>query len=155
MRADYDGNPFTHATWLHRAGDQFGFDSIHQVGLRSGERTEWQFAREHTAWSTSALNLPPEVRQRIGDRPVYLSVDIDVLDPAHAPGTGCPEPGGFTFRELAEFLYSLEDLNVRAMDVMEVAPQVDAANITAAAAAKVIREAILLFGRSSGRPDSP
>ncbi len=142
MRADYEGERFSHATWLHRAGDEFGFPDIYQVGLRSGERAEWVFAREHNAWVSSELSLPHD---EFRDRPVYVSIDIDVLDPAHAPGTGCPEPGGFTFRELAEFLYSLARLNVRAMDVMEVAPQVDAANITAAAAAKLIREAILLF----------
>jgi agmatinase len=146
MRADYEGEPFTHATWLHRVGDEFGFDIVHQVGLRSGDRGEWQFAREHAAWSTTSLSLPWHIRERIGERPVYLSIDIDVLDPAHAPGTGCPEPGGVTFRELASFLYGLADLQVVAMDVMEVSPQVDPANITAAAAAKLIREAVLLFG---------
>jgi agmatinase len=90
--------------------------------------------------------LPPPVRERIGTRPVYVSIDIDVLDPAHAPGTGCPEPGGVTFRELASFLYGLKDLNVVGVDVMEVSPSLDPANITAAAAAKLVREAILLFG---------
>jgi agmatinase len=142
MRADYDGEPFTHATWLYRVGDEYGFERIYQVGPRSGERAEWLFARAHTAWTSSELTLP---RETIRDRPVYLSIDIDVLDPAHAPGTGCPEPGGVTFRELAAFLYSLDGLNLRAMDVMEVAPLVDAPNITAAAAAKLIREAVLLF----------
>jgi agmatinase len=145
MRADYAGELFSHATWLHRVGDEFGFDIIHQAGLRSGERGEWQFARQRTAWSTTSLSLPGEVRDRIGRRPVYVSIDIDVLDPAHAPGTGCLEPGGVTFRELAAFLYELADLRVVAMDVMEVSPQVDPANITAAAAAKLIREAVLLF----------
>ncbi len=146
MRPDYDGKPLTHATWLHHAGLEFGFASIHQVGLRSGDRAEWRLAREKTAWSSTDLHLPQEVRQRIGRRPVYVSIDIDVLDPAHAPGTGCPEPGGVTFRELAEFLYGLEGLRVVALDVMEVSPDLDPANITAAAAAKLVREAILLFG---------
>ncbi len=145
MRADYEGERFSHATWLHRAGDEFGFENIHQVGLRSGERAEWQFARGRNALVSRELSVPHAVLESIGQRPVYVSIDIDVLDPAHAPGTGCPEPGGYTFRELADFLYSLGDLNVRALDVMEVAPQVDAANLTAAAAAKLIREAILLF----------
>ena len=146
MRSDYDGQQFTHATWLNHVGQEFGFDIIHQVGLRSGERSEWQMARERTAWSSTDLALPQSVRERIGRRPLYISIDIDVLDPAHAPGTGCPEPGGVTFRELAAFLYSLEGLNVVALDVMEVAPNLDASNITAAAAAKLVREAILLFG---------
>ena len=95
-----------------------------------------------------ARNLLMGLGDRIGQRPVYVSIDIDVLDPAHAPGTGCPEPGGVTFRELSNFLYSLEGLRVVALDVMEVSPNLDAANITAAAAAKLVREAILLFSTS-------
>jgi agmatinase len=146
MRPDYFGQPLTHATWLHHVGEEYGFETIHQVGLRSGDKREWQIARHQTAWSSTELSLPLSVRERIGRRPVYVSIDIDVLDPAHAPGTGCPEPGGVTFRELAAFLYSLQGLQVAAVDVMEVAPNLDAANITAAAAAKLVREAILLFG---------
>jgi len=146
MRPEYEGEAFTHATWLNRVGQEYGFSIIHQVGLRSGDRHEWETARRQTAWSTTDLNLPRSIRQRIGQLPVYVSIDIDVLDPAHAPGTGCPEPGGVTFRELAAFLVSLEGLHVVALDVMEVSPNLDAANITAAAAAKLIREAILLFG---------
>jgi agmatinase len=146
MRPDYDGEALTHATWLHHVGLEFDFGVIHQFGLRSGDRAEWALARARTAWSTTELTLPTDVREQIGSQPVYLSLDIDVLDPAHAPGTGCPEPGGVTFRELADFLVSLDDLRVVALDVMEVSPSVDAANITAAAAAKLIREAILLWG---------
>jgi agmatinase len=146
LRPDYEGVALTHATWLHHVGQEFGFGVVHQVGLRSGDRHEWDTARRETAWSSTELSLPATVRERIGHQPLYVSVDIDVLDPAHAPGTGCPEPGGVTFRELATFLYSLEGLRVVALDVMEVSPNLDAANITAAAAAKLVREAILLFG---------
>jgi agmatinase len=146
MRPDYAGETLTHATWLYQVGQEFGFPIVHQVGLRSGDRREWATARRETAWSTTDLSLPASVRSAIGKKPMYVSIDIDVLDPAHAPGTGCPEPGGVTFRELAAFLYSLEGLRVVALDVMEVSPNHDAANITAAAAAKLVREAILLFG---------
>jgi agmatinase len=119
---------------------------VHQVGLRSGERAEWQLARSRTAWSSTELELPAVVRERLGGRAVYVSIDIDVLDPGIAPGTGCPEPGGVTFRELAGFVYGLRGLRVVGLDVMEVSPRLDSANITAAAAAKLVREAILLFG---------
>jgi agmatinase len=146
IRHDYEGNLFSHATWLHRVGEQFGFLNIHQVGVRSGDRAEWQTAREKTAWSSPTLELPHNVRAAIGRRPLYVSIDIDVLDPAYAPGTGCPEPGGVTFQELVSFLYSLKSLRVVALDVMEVSPRLDGANITAAAAAKLVREAVLLFG---------
>jgi agmatinase len=146
MRPDYEGQALSHATWLNHVGQEFGFQVVHQVGLRSGDRLEWQLARRATAWSSTELSVPRSVRERIGRRPVYVSIDIDVLDPAHAPGTGCPEPGGATFRELVDFVYSLEGLRVVALDVMEVSPDLDAASITAAAAAKLVREAVLLFG---------
>ena len=148
MRPDYEGQAIAHATWLNHVGQEFGFGIIHQVGLRSGDRHEWQLARRETAWSSPELNLPISVRDHIGRRPVYVSIDIDVLDPAHAPGTGCPEPGGVSVRELLNFVYGLEGLRVVALDVMEVSPKIDPANITAAAAAKLVREAILLFGSS-------
>jgi agmatinase len=146
MRPEYDGQAITHATWLNVVGQEFGFSVVHQVGVRSGDRQEWQAARRATAWSSTELSVPMSVRQRIGHQPVYVSIDIDVLDPSHAPGTGCPEPGGVSFRELADFLYGLEGLSVVAFDVMEVSPNLEASNITAAAAAKLVREAVLLFG---------
>ena len=102
-------------------------------------------AREKTAWTSPELLLPRHIRDGLQGTPVYVSIDIDVLDPAYAPGTGCPEPGGFTFRELADLLYSLRGLRVVALDVMEVSPGTDPAGITAIAAAKLIREAVLLF----------
>jgi agmatinase len=145
MRPDYDGQALSHATWLNHVGQEFGFDVVHQVGVRSGDKREWHLARRSTAWSSTELHLPSSVRERVGRRPVYVSIDIDVLDPAHAPGTGCPEPGGVTFRELVGFVYGLEGMRVVGLDVMEVSPHHDPANITAAAAAKLVREAILLF----------
>ncbi len=146
IREQYEGEALSHATWLYHAGLEFGFQDIFQLGLRSGEREEWRLSRERSALSSMELDLPAAARERIGTRPVYVSVDIDVLDPAHAPGTGCPEPGGATFRELAAFLYTLHDLRVVGLDVMEVSPNLDPTNITAAAAAKIVREAVLLFG---------
>ena len=126
MRARLRRRAVSHATWLHRVGEEFGFrpSSTRWACARASEPSGASRAT-HTAWTTTDLSLPRRLRTRIGDRPVYLSIDIDVLDPAHAPGTGCPEPGGVTFRELAEFLYGLADLHVVALDVMEVSPQVD------------------------------
>jgi len=145
IRPAYEGTVLTHASWLYHAGQQFGFDSIYQVGLRSGERQEWRFARAHTALCTPELALPAGTRRRLGAGPVYLTIDIDVLDPAFAPGTGCPEPGGVSFRELAAFLYGLRGLHIVGLDVMEVSPNVDPAGVAAVGAAKLIREAVLLF----------
>lgn len=145
MRTEYEGIALTHASWVYHAGCEWGFDIV-QLGLRSGERQEWSRAHSHTMWSSPALDLSPALRSLLADKPVYLTVDIDVLDPAYAPGTGSPEPGGATFDELIHFLYSLAGLNVVGLDVVEVAPELDPSGITAVAAAKVIREVMLMFG---------
>ena len=93
---------------------------------------------------------PARIRERVGDLPVYLSVDIDVLDPAHAPGTGTPEPGGLTTRELQAILRGLDGLDLVGADVVEVAPSYDHAELTALAAANVVYEYLGLFARLAG-----
>ena len=146
LRAQWEGRAITHASWTHQAGVEFGFDNIYQLGVRSLAREEWDAARLRVAWHNEALTFPDTVAAQLRRRPVYLTIDIDVLDPAAAPGTGCPEPGGVTFRDLQHLLYVLGAFDVVAFDVVEVAPRLDPAEITAAAAAKLVREAILLFG---------
>ena len=145
LRESYEGQALTHATWAYHAGTDFGFDSLVQLGLRSGAREEWPRTRE-TAWSSAKLEVSEAARAKLSAHPVYLTVDIDVLDPSAAPGTGCPEPGGVTYAELEEFLQGLADLRVVAVDVVEVAPALDPSEITAAAAAKVVRDSVLMFG---------
>src|SRR5207248_2589406 len=127
------------------AGVEFGFESLFQFGIRSFARKEVEAARR-VAWSSGELALPEEVAGQLRGRPLYLTIDIDVLDPSLAPGTGSPEPGGASFGEVAAFLYGLAGFDVVAVDVVEVAPNLDPSEITAAAAAKLVREAILLFG---------
>src|SRR6202042_61234 len=98
------------------------------------------------------------IRSRVGDRPVYVSIDVDVLDPAHAPGTGTPEPGGLTSRELQLLLRGMDGIDVVGADVVEVAPAYDHAELTALAAANLAYEVLGLLSlrRSSGQPvDAP
>jgi agmatinase len=151
LRAEWEGRAITHASWTHQAGVEFGFDAVFQLGVRTLAREEWDAARLWVAWHNESLSFPEEVADRLRGRPVYLTVDIDVLDPSAAPGTGCPEPGGVTFRELLHLLYELGAFDVVAFDVVEVAPNLDPSEITAVAAAKLVREAILLFGRTRER----
>lgn len=92
------------------------------------------------------------IRERVGDLPVYISIDVDVLDPSHAPATGTPEPGGLTTRELQLLLHSLVDLDIVGADVVEVAPAYDHAQITALAAAGVVFDLLALFARAHERP---
>jgi agmatinase len=143
---ELDGRRVAHGTWACRLGEEVGFEDIILLGVRSGTRDEWQRARA-CRWVSGEVVLPDYVRAAIADRPVYFSVDIDVLDPSAAPGTGTPEPPGISSAALFEFLYSLRDLRLVALDVNEILPEVDPAGITAITGAKLIREAAVLFGR--------
>ena len=141
---ELEGRRLSHGTWAARLDDEWGLECLAFLGVRSGTREEWRRARA-AACCSSELRVPAPLLERLAETPVYLSVDIDLLDPAAAPGTGCPEPGGPSSRDLFRFLYSLKGLNVVGLDVMEVLPRVDSAGVTAAVAAKLIREAAILF----------
>ncbi|KDN21040.1 agmatinase [Amycolatopsis rifamycinica] len=159
----YFGEPYTHGTPFRRASEEGLLDTsaLSHVGTRGplyGKRdleedrrlgfgivTSGDVMRRGVAETVDAL------RQRIGDRPLYVSVDIDVLDPAHAPGTGTPEAGGLTSRELLEILRGLRDLNLVGADVVELAPAYDHAEITAIAASHVAYDlvSLLALGKSA------
>jgi agmatinase len=136
-------------------------DSSAHVGIRSPLYAETDLTedRELGFATVSAADLATtgvdqaidRLRSRVGSNPVYISVDIDVLDPAHAPGTGTPEPGGLTSRELQMILRGLTDLNLVGADVVEVAPAYDHAELTALAAANVAYELLSLFALRAAR----
>ncbi|MDQ3648084.1 MAG: agmatinase [Actinomycetota bacterium] len=150
LREEYEGQAITHASWLYHAGLEHRFDDVFQLGVRSGAREEWPTARDRCRFSSRALRLPEHLGAHLRERPLYLTIDIDVLDPATAPGTGCPEPGGPTFTEVERFVQSLEGAQIVAADLVEVSPRLDPSGATAAAAAKLLREVVLLpSGQSS------
>lgn len=151
LRAEWEGEPITHASWAYQAGVEFGFENVFQFGIRSLAREETAAAR-HVGWTSPELVMPGAVAERLRERPLYLTIDIDVLDPSIAPGTGSPEPGGVSFRDLAGFLYALAQFRVVAFDLVEVAPNLDPSEVTSAAAAKLVREGILLFGTTPSFP---
>lgn len=146
LRESYAGETYCHASWAYHVGSAFGFDHIVQLGIRSGLREEFRLGRARCAHFGMGLDLPAPVRAQLAARPVYLTLDIDVLDPAFAPGTGTPESDGPTFHELAACLYALADLHIVALDINEVAPPHDPSGITRAAAAKLAREMMLMYG---------
>lgn len=136
-----------HGTWACRLGEELGsYQDFIMLGMRSGTRDEWQRSLG-CRWVSPEVVLPDHLRTVVADHPIYLSVDIDVLDPSAAPGTGTPEPPGISSRELFSFLYSLKGMNVVGMDVNEILPEVDPAGITAITGAKLIREATIQFAR--------
>jgi len=145
LRETYEREPLSHACTMRRIWEILGDDRIVQLGVRSYTREEWRFARSHCRWSLDSLALPETVLAELRARPVYLTLDVDVLDPAFAPGVGNPEPGGPAFSDLCAALRALGRVRVVGMDVVEVSPLFDPAEITATAAAKLVRELILQF----------
>jgi len=146
LRESYAGATYGHASWAYHVGREFGYDRLVQLGIRSGLREEFRFARERCACFSMDLRLPEAVRAELATYPLYLTLDIDVLDPACAPGTGTPEAGGVAYRELFDCLYGLAGMRVVAMDINEVAPPLDPTGVTSAVAAKLVREMVLMFG---------
>jgi agmatinase len=144
LRDDYLGAALSHATVMRRIGDFLGRQNLFGFGIRSACAPELETARESGAFFTHRV-LPGlvETLSALRDRPVYVSLDMDVVDPAFAPGVGTPEPAGVTPRELLDTLGLLRQLRVIAWDVVEVNPAVDPAGITALLAARVVRDALL------------
>ncbi len=143
LRDEYEGQMWSHACTARRIWEAVGDGRVVQLGVRSGTREEWEFARRHCRWAMGVLALPETVRAELTAHPVYLSVDVDVLDPAVAPGVGNPEPGGPGFTDVLEAVYALRGLRVAAMDLVEAAPPLDPSGATAVAAAKLLREMVL------------
>jgi agmatinase len=159
----YFGAPYTHGTPFRRASEEGLIDhsaSLH-VGIRGSLYDKADLEDDTTAgfrilssrqFARDSLDgLIERMLDRLGDRPVYVSVDIDVLDPAHAPGTGTPEAGGLTSRELLEMLRALPPRNVVGADVVEVAPAYDHAELTGIAASHVVYELISAMAVVDGK----
>ncbi len=145
LREDYMGETLSHATVLKRIWDVLGDGKIYQFGIRSGTKEEFEWAKEHLYLEKfSADTLSSKVEELKG-KPIYLTVDLDVLDPSVFAGTGTPEPGGITMREMLASLVSMKGLNFVGADVVELSPHYDASGVSTAVACKVIREVALLL----------
>ena len=145
LRDDYLGAKLSHACVIRRCHDLIGDGKIHQFCIRSGEREEWQFARQHTDLHPFSFGgLEQLVRElEKSQAPVYFTIDLDCLDPSVFPGTGTPEAGGVTFMQLLNALRLVAKTNVVATDVNELAPMLDVSGASTAVACKVVRELLL------------
>lgn len=147
LRDDYLGVKLSHACVMRRCHDLIGDGRIHQFGIRSGDRSEFDFARAgHTDFHPLSLEGVDAVVATLEKQqvPVYLTIDLDVLDPAIFPGTGTPEAGGVSFNELREALMTIcSRLNIVGLDVTELAPTLDASGVSTAVAGKLVREMLL------------
>ena len=143
LREAYLDAKLSHATVIRRIHDFLGDGKIHQFGIRSGERAEFQFAKEHTNLHKYNLDGLKETVAALKDTPVYLTIDLDVFDPGVFPGTGTPEAGGIFFMEFVESLKLISQLNIVALDVNELLPTLDQSGASTALACKVVRELLL------------
>jgi agmatinase len=165
----YFGEPYTHGTPFRRASEEGLLDREHclHIGIRGPlydpadltDSFDLGFATIHCVEleTLGVAGVIERMRARLGDRPVYVSVDIDVLDPAHAPGTGTPEAGGMSSRELLAVLRGLMGANIVSADIVEVSPAYDHAEITGIAAAHVGYEllSVLALSPRAGDTDLP
>lgn len=145
LREDYLGEPLSHACVIRRSWELLGDGRIYQFGIRSGLKSEFEWAKSHTTLQRFNMSGLKEVIASLKGRPVYLTIDLDILDPSVFPGTGTPEPGGITMKELLDALILMKELPLVGADVVELSPHYDASGISTAAACKVIREVGLLL----------
>lgn len=156
LREEYLGNRLSHATVMRRVWDRLGDGRIHQFGIRSGERAEWQWARAgHTNLHAFTFTGLSDAVAAVRGRPVYLTIDLDVLDPSVFPGTGTPEAGGVTFIELMKAALSvIRGCRVVACDLVELSPPLDASGASTATALKLLREMLLALEEAFIRPQT-
>ena len=145
LRDDYLGESLSHSTVMKKVVDHLGERRLFQIGIRSGTEDEFKLARR----MKSIVSLNPaslgSMIKRLRDQPVYITLDLDVIDPSLLPGVGAPEPGGLTFQEFISLLKKLQTLNVIGFDIVELTPDYDPTQISSITVAVILREMILAF----------
>ncbi|MFO7937576.1 MAG: agmatinase [Kiritimatiellia bacterium] len=145
LRDDYMGEKLSHATVMRRALEELRSGSLWQFGIRSGAKDEFDVVERRSVMHCFDLQGIAGCLKKIGGDPVYLTVDLDVLDPSVFPGTGTPEPGGITYKELLAAFVEMRGVNIVGADIVELAPLLDASGASTAVACKTLREMSLLM----------
>ena len=149
LREDYEGEPLSHSTPIRKAAGLIGPQNIFSFGIRSGMKEEFEWAKEVglQIFKFDVHKPLQEVLPKLAGRPVYVTIDIDVLDPAHAPGTGTVDCGGITSKELLASIHEIarSEVKVVGADLVEVAPVYDHSEQTVNTASKLLREMLLGF----------
>ena len=145
LRDDYLGAKLSHACVLRRCHDLIGDGRIHQFCIRSGEREEFRFAQAHTDMHPLTLDGLSDcvASLKASNTPVYVTIDLDCLDPSVFPGTGTPEAGGISFLQLLEAIEEVAQCRIVGADVNELAPMLDSTGVSTATACKVLRELLI------------
>lgn len=148
LREEYLDTKLSHACVLRRCWEMTGDGKIYQFGIRSGDREEFYWAKEHVKMQKFSFDVLEEALEELKGKPVYFTVDLDVMDPSVFPGTGTPEPGGVSFDELRKAATLVcEKANVIGCDVNELSPHYDQSGASTAVAGKIIREMLLALSK--------
>ena len=148
LRDKYLDESLSHATVMHRIWDIVGDNKIFQFGIRSGEKYEFEFAKNHTYMNKFDMKTLDDIINKLKNKPVYITIDLDVLDSSVFPGTGTPEAGGITFKELVNAVIMFQNLeNIVAFDINELSPILDASGASTACACKILREMLLVTAK--------
>ncbi|MBS6847837.1 MAG: agmatinase [Oscillospiraceae bacterium] len=145
LRDDYLGQKLSHACVMRRCHELLGDGKIFQFGIRSGDREEFLWGREHVYTNRFDFSGIERIKEKTGDRPVYFTLDLDVLDPSCFCGTGTPEAGGVSYNELIKAIEKVSELNVIGLDINELSPTLDQSGASTALACKLLREILLYF----------
>ena len=149
LRDDYLGAKLSHACVLRRCHELVGDGKIHQFCIRSGDREEFLFAKDHTDMHKFSFDGLQEVCDEIkkNNTPVYFTIDLDCMDPSQFCGTGTPEAGGVSFTQLLDAIITVSKTNIVGADINELAPMLDNSGASTAVACKVLRELILSINK--------
>jgi len=145
LREDYLGESLSHSTVMRKVVDHLGEGRLLQIGIRSGTEDEFKLARRMKSIVSLDSRSLSSMIKRLRNQPVYITLDLDVIDPSLLPGVGTPEPGGFTFQEIIFLLRKLQTLHVVGFDIVELTPDYDPTQVSSVTASVILREMILAF----------
>lgn len=140
LREEYLGEEMSHSAVIRHASKIVGAKNLKQIGIRSGMKEEWEFMKKHNTLISEYCEL-----DCLKDKHIFVTVDLDCLDPSVMPGTGTPESGGMQFNELIGWFEYLKNFDIIGADVVELAPDYDASGVSTAVATKVIRELLMVM----------
>ena len=140
LREEYLGEEMSHSAVIRHASKIVGSKNIKQIGIRSGMKEEWEFMKQHNTLIHEYSGL-----DELKSKNIFVTVDLDVLDPSVMPGTGTPESGGMQFNELMGWFEYLKNFDIVGADVVELAPDYDTSGVSTAVATKVIRELLMVM----------
>ena len=147
LREDYLGEALSHSTVMRKVADCLGEGRLFQLGIRSGTQEEFKLAKKMKSIVSTDRGSLRSMVKHLKNRPVYVTFDLDAIDPGLLPGVGTPEPGGLTFQEFISLLKELQPLHVIGFDMVELTPDYDPTQVSAVTASVLLREMMLAFCR--------